>query len=292
VIAETTRLSKRYHRTWALRDVTIGVAERQVVGLVGPNGAGKTTLLRMLAGLVAPDAGTAVVLGSCQPGSAQARRRIGHIDQQAALYRGLRVRDAFRVARDLNPVTWDQGTAERRLRDRGIPPGRRIGKLSGGQQAQVALTLALARHPRLLLLDEPLASLDPVARQDALGDLMTAVAEDGTTIVISTHAVLELERVASHMIVLTAGQVQIAGSVDDLLASHRNLTGPTTDVEALEAATTVIAATKAGRQTHVLARATQAPPGWAARPVTLEELVLAYLREPRASLASAPALVR
>ena len=292
MIAETARLGKRYRRAWALRDVTVTVPEGTVTGLVGPNGAGKTTLLRLLAGLLPPDAGTMTVLGQYQPGTPRARQGVCHIDQQSSLYRGLRVRDALRVAADLNPGSWDQRAAERRLSDWGIALRSRIGRLSGGQQAQVALTLALARHPRLLLLDESLASLDPVARQDVLGELMTTVAEDGMSLMFSTHVIADLERVAGYLIIINGGQVQLAGPVDDLLASHRNLTGSTDQAEALAASVPVVTISRAGRQAHAVARTADAPGGWSARPVTLEELVLAYLRQSPARMAAEPELVR
>jgi len=177
-----------------------------------------------------------------------------------------------------------------RLSALGMATSARVGKLSGGQQAQLALTLALARRPRLLLLDEPLASLDPLARQDVLGWLMTCVAEDGLSVVFSSHVIAELERVASYLVVLSAGRVQVAAAVDSLLDTHLALTGPADGVDDLYGQVEIVTAQRAGRQALVLARTGAAPPGWAARPVTMEELVLGYLREPAARVAGEPGL--
>ncbi len=284
-VFEASGLSKRYRGTWALRDCDLAVPAGHVVALIGPNGAGKTTLLRLLAGLTRPTAGSLALLGGGRPGSDAIRNDVAYLDQQVPFYRDLRVRDMLRVAGAMNRQ-WDEGLAQQRLAAWGIPLRRRAGKLSGGQQALLALTLAIARRPRLLLLDEPMASLDPLARQDAMGVLMTSVAEDGLSVVISSHVLTELERVASYLIVLSGGQVQVAAPVDSLLAGHRALIGPAGDADRLAGAVPVIAMSRAGRQAQALARTTTAPSGWAERPVTMEELVLGYLREPAARAVS------
>jgi ABC-2 type transport system ATP-binding protein len=253
-----------------------------VAALVGPNGAGKTTLLRILAGLAAPTAGTATVLGYI-PGSQRARDAVSAIDQTVPLYRHLRIRDLLAAARALND-RWDSDLAVRRLSSLGLTTSAKVSRLSGGQQAQLALTVALARRPRLLLLDEPLASLDPLARQEVLGWLMTCVAEDGLSVVFSSHIIAELERVATYLVVLSQGQVQVAATVDRLLGSHLALIGPAADADHLAGQVPVVTTQRAGRQAQVLARTETPPPGWAARPVTMEELVLGYLREPSARL--------
>jgi ABC-2 type transport system ATP-binding protein len=285
---KTRGLGKRYRRTWAVRDCDLTVPAGQVTALVGPNGAGKTTLLRILAGLVTPTAGTAIVLGAA-PGSPQARAAVSAIDQTVPLYRHLRVADQLAAARELND-RWDAELAAQRVAELGISPSARVGELSGGQQAQLALTMALARRPRLLLLDEPLASLDPLARQDALGWLMTCVAEDGLSVVFSSHIIAELERIASYLVVLSAGRVQVAATVDSLLDTHLALTGPASGVDDLYHQVEIVTAQRAGRQALVLARTGAAPPGWTARPVTMEEVVLGYLREPAARVAGEPGL--
>ena len=285
---ETRGLGKRYRRTWAVRDCYLTLPVGKVTALVGPNGAGKTTLLRILAGLTAPTAGTAAVLGAA-PGSPQARAAVSAIDQTVPLYRHLRVAGQFAAARALNDQ-WDGDLAARRLSALGIATSARVGKLSGGQQAQLALTMALARRPGLLLLDEPLASLDPLARQDVLGWLMTCVAEDGLSVMFSSHVIAELEQVASYLVVLSAGRIQVAATVDSLLDTHLALTGPAGGVDALYDQVEIVTAQRAGRQALVLARTEAAPPGWTARPVTMQELVLGYLREPAARVVGEPGL--
>ena len=290
-VIEAQRLGKRYRNIWALRDCGLSVPAGHVVALVGPNGAGKTTLLRLLAGLAAPSAGRLRVLGGCQPGSAAAREGVSYLDQQMPLYRNLRVRDLLRVAEAMNP-RWHGELAEARLAALGIPVRRKAGRLSGGQQAQLALTLAIARRPRLLLLDEPLASLDPLARQDAMAALMTSVAEDGLSVVLSSHVVPELERVASYLIVLSGGRVQVAATVESLLDTHRALIGPARDAARLAEQVPVVTVSRAGRQAQALARTAAAPSGWVGRPVTMEELVLGYLREPTARALPGPAVTR
>jgi ABC-2 type transport system ATP-binding protein len=283
---EAIGLSKRYRRTWALRDCTLAIPDGHVVALIGPNGAGKTTLLNLAVGLTAPTAGSVTVLDGEQAGSPAARNGIAFVAQDAPLYPNLSVADTLHLARNLN-LRWDQRRAADRLAELGIPPRRKVGRLSGGQQAQLALTLAVARLPELIILDEPLARLDPLARHDFMASLMAAVAEDGLSVLFSSHVVAELERVADYLIVLGGGQVQMAGPVDDLLAGHRVLTGPAAEADIYSERLPVVHIRRAGAQAHLLTRLSPAadavPPGWAAHPVGLEELVLCYLREPGVS---------
>jgi ABC-2 type transport system ATP-binding protein len=218
-IIESARLGKRYRRTWALRDCTLGIPAGHVVALVGPNGAGKTTLLNMAVGLALPTTGVVTVLGGTPAGSPEALDRIAFVAQDAPLYKNLPVADMLHVARNLNR-RWDQRRAEVRLAELGIPLNKKVGQLSGGQKAQLALTVALARRPDLLVLDEPLASLDPLARHDFIESVMETVAAEGVSVVLSSHVVAELERMANYLIVLSFGKVQVAGEVDDLVAEH------------------------------------------------------------------------
>jgi ABC-2 type transport system ATP-binding protein len=224
-IIETCRLGRRFGRTWALRDCTMAIPAGHVVALVGPNGAGKTTLLNLAAGLLRPTSGRLSVLGAEQPGSLPARSRIGFVAQDAPLYGHLPAGDMLRVAQNLNRE-WDRGRALTRLADLGIPLDRKVRQLSGGQRAQLALTLALAKRPEVLILDEPLAALDPLARHDLMSSLMAAVAEDSLSVVFSSHVVSELERIADYLIVLHDGNLQLAGEVEHLVARHKILTGP------------------------------------------------------------------
>jgi ABC-2 type transport system ATP-binding protein len=294
-IIESTGLGKRYRRTWALRDCTLGIPGGHVVAVVGPNGAGKTTMLQMAVGLITPTAGRVTVLGGEAAGSPDALDRIAFVAQDAPLYKNLPVGDMLRVARNLNR-RWDQSYAEARLADLDIPLTRKVGKLSGGQKAQLALTVGLARRPDLLVLDEPLAMLDPLARHDFMASVMAAVAEDGVSVVLSSHVLAELERVADYMIVLSRGRVQMAGDVDDLLAGHRVLTGPAGETDEQARRMRVVQSRRAGAQSHLLVRITTpadpVPPGWEADRVGLEELVLAYLRQPGASALPGPAALR
>ncbi len=218
-IIESAALGKRYRRTWALRDCTLGIPAGHVVALVGPNGAGKTTLLNMAVGLAVPTAGTVTVLGGLPAGSPDALDRIAFVAQDAPLYKNLPVADMLHVARNLNR-RWDHQRAQARLAELGIPLNKKVGHLSGGQKAQLALTVALARRPDLLVLDEPLASLDPLARHDFIQSVMETVAAEGVSVVLSSHVVAELERMANYLIVLSFGQVQVAGEVDNLVAEH------------------------------------------------------------------------
>jgi ABC-2 type transport system ATP-binding protein len=303
-VIETTGLGKRYRGTWALRECTLAVPEGHVVALVGPNGAGKTTLLNMSVGLTAPTEGRATVLGGQLAGSAAALDGTAFVAQDAPLYKNLSAGDMLHLTRNVNR-RWDQGYAEARLAELGIPLKKKAGKLSGGQQAQLALTLALARRPRLLVLDEPLAMLDPLARHDFMASVMTAAAgkgegeEGGVSVVLSSHALAELERVADYLILLSGGRVQVAGEVDDLLGCHHVLTGPAAEADHWAARLHVVHARRAQAQAHLLVRTSgvdpysdPVPPGWEAHPVSLEELVLAYLRAPGAAALPGPVRAR
>jgi ABC-2 type transport system ATP-binding protein len=292
-VIETSGLGKRYRHAWALRECTLAIPAGHVAALVGPNGAGKTTLLNLAVGLAEPTAGAVTVLGGRPAGSPDALDGIAFVAQDTPLYESLSVTDMLHLTRNLNRH-FDQGYARARLAELGIPLGKKTGKLSGGQQAQLALTLALARRPRLLVLDEPLANLDPLARHDFMATVMAAAAEDGMSVVLSSHVLAELERVADYLILLSEGKVRVVGEVDDLLAAHRVLTGPAAEVDRY-ADLAVVHASRAEAQAHLLVRTGSAdpvPPGWEAHPVGLEELVLAYLREPGAATLPGPVRTR
>ena len=229
-VIETHGLGKSYGSTRALQDCTLAVPEGHVVALVGPNGAGKSTFLNLVVGLATPTTGEVTVLGGRPAGSLLALDGVAFVAQDTPLYKNLSAADLVHLTRNLNR-RFDQGYAERRLGELGIPLRQKAGKMSGGQQAQLALTLALARRPQLLLLDEPMAMLDPLARHDFMATVMTAVADDGVSVVLSSHVLAELERVADYLVLLSRGSVQVAGEVDDLLATHRVLSGPASGAE-------------------------------------------------------------
>jgi ABC-2 type transport system ATP-binding protein len=294
-VIETSALGKRYGSTWALRECTLALPSGHLAALVGPNGAGKTTLMNLVVGLAVPAAGTATVLGGQPAGSPAALDGIAFVAQDTPLYKSLSARDMLHLTRNLNR-RFDQGYAEARLGELGIPLNRKAGKLSGGQQAQLALTLALARRPRLLILDEPLAMLDPLARQDFMATVLTAMTDDGVSVLLSSHALAELERVADYLVVLAGGRLRAAAPVDDLLAGHRVLTGPAAEVDRYTRELNVVQTRRGDTQAHLLVRtsgtADPVPPGWEPHPVSLEELVLAYLREPDAAQRPAPSLAQ
>jgi ABC-2 type transport system ATP-binding protein len=246
--------------------------------LVGPNGAGKTTLLSLAVGLLAPDAGTIEVLGGV-PGAGQAPlSRVGFLAQDSPVYPGLSVADHLKLGAHLNPA-WDAGLARRRVERLDLNLGQKAGTLSGGQRAQLALTLAIAKRPELLILDEPVASLDPLARREFLADLMEATAEQELSVVMSSHLIGDLERVCDYLVVLVGSRVQVAGPVEDLLAGHCLLSGPRRDPATLPDGLTVVSASHTDVQSTLLVR-TSGPvldPAWTVSEVGLEDLVLAYL---------------
>ena len=275
---EASGVGKQYRRTWALRDCTLAIPEGRVVGLVGPNGAGKTTLLQLATGLLTPTRGTISVLGEPPAVSPAQLARVGFVAQDTPVYARMRVADHLRLGAWLNRG-WDDELAQRRIGQLGLDPKQRAGSLSGGQRAQLALTLALAKRPELLLLDEPVASLDPLARREFLRSLMEAVAEHGTSVVLSSHLVADLERVCDYLVVLVASRVRIAGEVTTLLASHHRLSGPRRDPGTLPAGQDVIEESHTDKQTVLLVRTDQPvhDPAWAVTPVSLEDLVIAYM---------------
>jgi len=293
-VIETSGLGKRYGGAWALRECSLAVPDGHVTALVGPNGAGKSTLLNLAVGLAEPSAGAVTVLGGQAAGSPAALDGIAFVAQDTPLYKNLSAADLLHLTGNLNR-RFDGPYARARLAELGIPLKRKAGRLSGGQQAQLALTLALARKPLLLVLDEPVAMLDPIARHDFMATVLTAAADDGVSVVLSSHVLAELERVADYLILLSAGRVQVAGEVDDLLASHRVLTGPSGEADRYASRLCVVHVRRGQAQAHLLVRASAkdpVPPGWETHPVGLEELVLAYLREPGAAALPGPASAR
>ncbi len=279
-VVEATGLGKRYRRRWALSDCTLSVPAGRVAGLVGPNGAGKTTLLHMSAGLLQPTAGTIEVLGSRQAESPAQLGRVGFVAQDTPVYPALSVADHLRLGSWLNP-RWDSVRAERRIDQLGLDPHQRAGKLSGGQRAQLALTLAIAKRPALLILDEPVASLDPLARREFLQHLMEAVAEQEFSVLLSSHLVADLERICDYLIVLAAARVQVTGEVETLLATHHRLTGARRDPGSLPADQQVIEASHTDRQSTLIVR-TDGPihdPAWTVGQISMEDLVLAYMSQ-------------
>ena len=277
---ETHGLTKRYRRVSALTDCTGTVPDGRISALVGPNGAGKTTLLRMLAGLSKPTGGTASVLGGVPRQDPAFLSQVGFLAQEVPLYRRFTAEDHIHAGAHLNP-RWDAASVRTRLTSLKIPLDRPVGKLSGGQRAQVALALVLAKEPRVLLLDEPVAALDPLARRHFLGTLTAAVAEaDGElTVLLSSHLIGDLERVSDHLILVSSSHVQLCGEVEDLLAEHTMLVGPVKDTAALERAHRVVHAVRTPRQARLLVRldGPVIDPAYEAEDISLEELVLGYM---------------
>ncbi len=277
---ETLALGRRYGKKWALRDCSLQVAEGSVTGLVGPNGAGKSTLLRMAAGLSRPSQGTVKIFGDVvRPNGTRHLSRIGYFDQLRPLYGNLRVRETLTLGRKVN-ATWDDPAALRWLGESNIPLDQRVDRLSLGQQALVALALCVGKSPDLLLLDEPVASLDPLARRQLLEMLLASVADRGTTVFLSSHIISELEPVCDHLIILSDSNVRVTGSIEVLLSSHRILVGPRG--EALPSNVDVVSTREAERQSTVLVRGKYelVGPSWQVLEPDLEEIVLAYLSTP------------
>ncbi len=277
-VLETERLGKSYGGSWALRDCSLHLPAGRVAALVGPNGAGKSTLLHLAVGLLRPDAGSVRVFDQEPYGNTAVLTEIGFVAQDTPLYRDFTAEELIKAGGKLNR-RWDAGMARGRLAQLGIPPRKPVGKLSGGQRAQVALALALAKRPRLLLLDEPVASLDPLARREFMQSLMGAVAESGTTVLLSSHILGDLERVCDYLIVLHSAEVKIAGPVDELIDGHRQLIGPRHDGGPIAGVAGIVTASHTDRQSTLFVRTAGAvdDPLWTVQDVTLEDLILAHL---------------
>lgn len=275
-------LTKRYRRTLALDHCSFAISEGAIVALVGPNGAGKSTLLHCATGLIHPSEGTISVLGGA-PGDTTLPG-VGFVAQDAPLYRDFTADELLTMGDRLN-ADFDVAFGRERLRKVGVPLDRRVDRLSGGQRAQVALCLALAKRPQLLLLDEPLASLDPLARREFLSALVDAVAEEPMTVILSSHLISDLERVCDHLLVLHSGHVQINGETDQVLATHKILIGPGGPRRSrIAGVERIISAADAQRQGTLLVRTNGqvVDPSWEQHDVTLEDVVLAYLAAPSA----------
>ncbi|MFC6016194.1 ABC transporter ATP-binding protein [Plantactinospora solaniradicis] len=282
-------LTKRYGRRPALTDCHLDIPRGRVIGLVGPNGAGKSTLLQLACGLITPTSGTLEVLGSRPATNAAQLARVAFVAQDTPVYAALTVADHLRMGARLNP-SWDAGLASRRIGQIGLDPRQKAGRLSGGQRAQLALTLAVAKRPELLIFDEPAAALDPLARDGFLHNLMSFVAELGASAVLSSHLLADVERVCDYLIVLGGSRVQVAGDVRDLLASHYRLVtsrdgldrppiGAGVEVDRLPTGVEVVRVERTDRGHSVVVRSDGPRPAgpWTVESLQLEELVLSYL---------------
>jgi len=279
-VLQADGLSKRYGRRVALSDCTLRIPPGRVVGLVGPNGAGKTTLLQIAVGLLPPTSGTIEVLGGSPASGAAQLARVGFVAQDTPTYANLTIADHLRFGAHTNPG-WDQRLADERITKLGLDTSQKAGKLSGGQRAQLALTLAIAKRPDLLILDEPVASLDPLARREFLQSLMSFIADHGASVILSSHLVSDLERVCDYLVVLVDSRVRIAGEVEDLLATHHRVTGPRRDPADLPTGVEVIEESHTDRQSTLIVRnpsPIEDPAVWIEQ-ITLEDLVLAYMSQ-------------
>ncbi|WP_406054287.1 ABC transporter ATP-binding protein [Streptomyces sp. NBC_01077] len=293
-VLEAVKLGKRYGRHHALTDIDLNVPPGRVIGLVGPNGAGKPTLLQLACGLITPSSGTIRVLGDAPAAGPAHLAKVGFVAQDAPLYAELSVADHLQMGARLNPG-WDSALARHRLARIDLDPLQKAGRLSGGQRAQLALTIAAAKRPELLIFDEPAAALDPLARHAFLDHLLESVTDLGAAAILSSHALPDIERVCDHLIVLAGSRVQLAGDVTQLMADHVRVTAHRSDLLALPTAADVITRTdpsdREGTAVVRADRALLAGGPWTTTGVGLEELALAYLdRADRSETRPSPSL--
>ncbi|ANN17110.1 ABC transporter ATP-binding protein [Amycolatopsis orientalis] len=279
-VLHATDLAKKYGRRGkqALSEVNLTVPAGRVIGLVGPNGAGKSTLLHLACGLIEPTAGSLTVLGARPAANAAHLAKVGFVAQNTPVYGSFTVAEHLKLGAKMNPG-WDQALAERRIRQVGLNPAQKAGQLSGGQRAQLALTIAAAKRPDLLIFDEPAAALDPLARRGFLRNLMEFVIELGASAVLSSHLLDDIEQVCDYLIVLCDSRVQVAGDVRDLLTGHARLVGPRGGLDRLPLGVEVIRTEHNGHYSHAIVRMDTAagPLPYPPEPVSLQELVLAYM---------------
>jgi ABC-2 type transport system ATP-binding protein len=273
-------LGKRFRREWGLRDCTLEIPDGAIVGLTGPNAAGKSTLLALATGLLDPTEGEISVLGRDPRKDPGVLAEVGFVAQGAPLYRSFTVAETIEFARRTNDL-WDEATVEPLLTL--LDPRTRVSELSAGDRARLALALALGKRPRLLLLDEPFAGLDPLAGREFLQLLMDGVAETGATVVIASHVIADIERVCDHIVLLTGGGVRLEGNVEELLETHRVLMGPRRPLGTIRGVREIVRERHSGRQLTLLVT-TDGPipdPSWTVEQVGLEELLLAYMAPER-----------
>jgi ABC-2 type transport system ATP-binding protein len=283
-LIETHDVTKRFRKREALSKCTLSIPAGKVVGLVGPNGAGKSTLLNLTVGLSTPSEGSIRVLGEAPSDSPGHLSRIGFVAQDHPICASLTVAEHVKLGGHLNRK-WDDQLANRRMKDLRLDPDQRAGKLSGGQRAQLSLTLALAKHPEALVLDEPVASLDPLARRGFLETIMETVVDSGMSVILSSHLVSDVERVCDFLVLLVASRVALVGDVDDIVSSHHRLIGPAMEDTLVLENQHVVASYRAGRQDELIVRS-DGPildPAWIIEPLSLEDIVLAYMGQERSS---------
>jgi ABC-2 type transport system ATP-binding protein len=277
---EARGLGKRFRRDWGLRDCTLTIPEGAIVGLTGPNAAGKSTLLALATGLLAPTEGVIEVLGADPMREPSILAEIGFVAQGAPLYRSFSVAESIEFARRTNRLWDDEVVAGLLTR---IDSRTKVGSLSAGERARLALALVLGKRPRLLLLDEPFARLDPLAGREFLQLLMDGVAETSATVVIASHVIADIERVCDHIVLLAGGGVRLEGNVEELLESHRILMGPRRPLGTIRGVREVVRERHSGRQLTllVLSDGPIVDPSWMVERVGLEELLLAYMAPER-----------
>jgi len=273
-------LGKRFRREWGLRDCTLTIPHGAVVGLAGPNSAGKSTLLSLAAGLLAPSEGSISVLGRDPLREPAVLADVGYVAQSAPLYRSLTVADTIEFSRRTNS-RWDDEVVREVLTQ--MSADTKVGSLSTGDRARLALALALGKRPQLVLLDEPFARLDPLAGREFLQLLMDAVAETGATVVIASHVIADIERVCDHIVLLTGGGVRLEGNVEELLESHRILMGPRRPLGSIRGVSSIVRERHGDRQLTLLVRSDGpiVDQSWRVERVGLEELLLAYMAPER-----------